>query len=102
MILGSDIQFIYIELYSELRKYILDLNIVEALADLEVETYKLFPDIDRLSEYINKLRYFIHDTISDKEVDKWINEFIEVLNSDTDLYANLVKFTEVINEDKEV
>lgn len=102
MILGSDLQFIYTELYSALRKYILDLKTVEALADLEVETYKLFPNPSKLSEYITKLKYCIYDIISDKEVDGFINEFIEVLTSDTDLYANLVTFTEVVNENQEV
>jgi len=57
----------YIDLYSHLRKYLWDIETVEIIADLEIETHKTFPDINLISTLTNRLKYYIMSTMSEDE-----------------------------------
>lgn len=92
-----DLQSKYVDLYVELRRYILDFKTVESLAELEVSVYKTFPDLDEVSRNFNKLKLNLGSTYKDdEELSKALDKFEEILNSGEIKHANLNKVTEVI------
>lgn len=98
MVNSNKLQINYIELYKSMRKYIWDLDAVEALAAVEVETYKSFPNIDTLRSLLDRLRMHINATMSDDdELKGTFDDFYDALNdnSSNDLYSNLKSFKEV-------
>lgn len=98
MVNSNKLQINYIELYKSMRKYIWDLDAVEALAEVEVETYKSFPNIDTLRSLLDKLRMHMKSTMSDDdELKGTFDDFYDALNdnSSNDLYSNLKSFKEV-------
>lgn len=98
MVNSNKLQINYIELYKSMRKYIWDLDAVEALAAVEVETYKSFPNIDTLRSLLDRLRMHINATMSDDdELKETFDDFYDALNdnSSNDLYSNLKSFKEV-------
>lgn len=101
MILGSELQFAYTNLYSALREYVLDIKIVEALAELEVEIFKLFPDLSNVSKAINQLRSNIYNNIVDEDVTDALIELEDLVKEHKDVYALLTKFVEVIHDNQE-
>lgn len=103
MITATSIQSKYIDLYTCLREYIWSTDAVEAIANLEVECYETFPDINSIKSCLNKLRNIIRYEVLDEDIDNSMDNFTEFLNSDDTVYANLKSFKEVkiINEDNE-
>ena len=98
MINSSILQNDYIELYKMVRKYIWSIEAVEALAAVEVETYKSFPDVDTLRNLLDNLRMYMKDTMSeDEELNDAFNKFYEELDdvSSDNVYSNLKGFKEV-------
>jgi hypothetical protein len=58
---------LYIDLYSQLRNYLWDIETVQIIADLEIETHKAFPDVSLISTLTNRLKYYIMSTMSEDE-----------------------------------
>lgn len=83
--------------------YIFDFDTVLALADLEISSYRIFPDMDEVSKNLNKLKSQLRylGLTDDKDLNKALDKFDELLE-DTDVYYDVETFREVItNEDNE-
>ena len=100
MLNSKILQSAYIDLYTELRKYIWDFKTVEKIAELETATYQTFPDIDDVRNKFNSLELDIRssaiDLNEDIDLQQALQEFSEVLNDDSDIYAKLTQVREVI------
>lgn len=95
MISLVELQNKYIELYSQLRKYIWDYDVAEQIAELEIATYKAFPDIvevrgklDRLSRDIRNVR------VDDEDLQKAFDNFYELLDASDSIYYKLTSAME--------
>lgn len=99
MITATNLQSAYNALYKEVRRYIWDFETVSALADLEVETYQVFPDMEQLSKKLATFKRYVDATDvlrDDEDVKKAFDEFEELINDEgIELYANLKTFQEV-------
>lgn len=98
MINSNRLQSAYIDLYVQLRKYIWDLDVVKLLATLETETYKSFPDVDKVRSYLDNLKNAIIETYrEDEELQSAFSAFYDTLDegSSDGLYGNLKGFREV-------
>ena len=92
----SEYMLLYNDLYEQMRKYIWDLEIVEALADVEVECYKRFPDIRELQNKVSNLRYLVSGTdADDEELFEAFDAFDEYYTKQDDLYSKVERFMEV-------
>jgi len=97
MISSTSLQNNYIKLYEHLRKYIWEFEVVRTIADLEIATYKSFPDLLEIQKYLTQLRRLTSNVIKeDKELSEAFNKFEESLQEDNlDVYANIKRFREV-------
>lgn len=94
---NMDIQNAYVTLYKELRRYIWGFDIVDAIAELEVASYRTCPDIDEVRGKYNQLEYLVKYVAEDDErLQKAMNDFNDVINSGETTYAILRKVNEVI------
>lgn len=92
MISSSYIQNSYVKLYKELRKYIWGKDVVEDIADFEIEAYQTFPDKEKLQLYFNKLKRDVSSYIDETEDEDLFEAFDEIqddLNEANDMYALL-------------
>ena len=55
MTYSVDFQNAYVNLFSLMRNYIWDLDVIEMLADVEVATFDAFIDMDKLNRCYSKL-----------------------------------------------
>lgn len=82
-----------------MRNYIWDFQTVEALAELEIDTYKKFPDLDVLASDFIKLKSYVactdvyHD---DDEFQNSFSRFEDLLNSIDSIYADIQTFKKVV------
>ncbi len=96
---SKDIQAKYIKLYKFLMQYLWEYPTVEALANLELECYKTFPDKDAMLKYLRELEYKINSTYNELTEDD-LPEFEETFegfkkliedydpeNAEAELYA---------------
>lgn len=66
MITATELQQSYINLYKQLRDYLWPFNIIELIAELEVECYSSFPQVNKLRNIFNRLkREIFSEYISD-------------------------------------
>lgn len=97
MISQHEIQSLYMDLYRCIRKYLWPFNIVVHIADLEIECYKAFPDIELLRD---RLKVLSSDVASVSREDEELNDafeaFSDALNDVTTVYNKLNKFEEVV------
>lgn len=92
MISSSYIQNSYVKLYKELRKYIWGKDVVEAIADFEVEAYQTFPDVQKLQVYFNNLKKLVSSYLKEEDDEDLYEAFDEIqddLNEANDMYALL-------------
>lgn len=87
----------YEKFYSEMRNYLWDVQTLEKLADVQIETYKAFIDVDKLEHELSILYNRISSAIED---DEYLKEAYENLKSciedskDSTAYYNLYKLEE--------
>lgn len=97
MISQNEIQSLYMDLYRSIRKYLWPFNTVVHIADLEIECYKAFPDIELLRD---RLKVLSSDVASvsreDEELNDALEAFSDALNNVTTVYNKLNKFEEVV------
>lgn len=100
MVSGNDLQNAYIDLYSQLRRYIWSYQDVRTLANLEIETFKRFSDVDQVKKYLNLMemsaRFVTND---DEEVMLAFQDFRDVLDSidsPDHMYAKLTEVEEAL------
>ena len=96
MINAKQLQNSYNRLYKCLREYIWPSYIISYIADLEIETYKAFPDLECVRDSYNKLKFNCFKYIDDDEYMKEaFEDFREVLDSSSTLYSKLNSREEV-------
>lgn len=100
MVSGNDLQNAYFDLYSELRRYIWSYQDVKTLANLEIEIFKRFPDVDQIRKYLNLMemsaRFVTND---DEDIKLAFQDFKDVLDSiesNEDIYAKLTEVEEAL------
>lgn len=89
----------YNKVYAAFRNYIWDITAVEALAELEVETYKTFPDTSIISSKLQNLKRIVTASDiykDDEELQTSFSEFEEDLADTDNVYAMLETFKEVV------
>lgn len=97
MISSAKIQHEYNRMYKQIRKYIWDFSAVEALADLEVEVYRLCPDIYSIRDRLSNFRLFTREVeFEDEELQRAIDKFEDLINEDDTPFAKLWQTKEVI------
>ena len=99
MITANKLQSAYNCLYCCMRNYIWEFETVEALADLEIETYQSFPDMKNLDKKLSNLKKRITSTDAyreDDELRQSFDDFESSIHEDTDLYASIKTFKEVV------
>lgn len=97
----SEYQILYNDLYEAMRRYIWDLDVVVALADVEIECYKRFPDIRALKDKISSLRYLISGYTlneSGEELFEALDAFDDYYEDQDNLYAKVETFKEVLQQ----
>lgn len=95
MITSKELQNKYNTLYTCLRNYVWPMIVIESIADVEVDTYSSFPDLNILSSKLTKLENEVSRYLTDDEdLNSAFNEFHELLNSNDTLYAKLDVRTE--------
>lgn len=93
----ADIQNLYVELYKQFRKYILDYDVVCALADLEVEIYHTCQDVDLITtklDILYRLAKNLH--LDDEELDEAFDDLYDLLENTESTYADLHVNREVV------
>lgn len=65
VITSTDIQNKYQKLYQFMMDFLWEYKVVEALANLEISCYKMFPDKEEMSKYLHELNYGISATYSE-------------------------------------
>ena len=110
---SKDIQAEYIKLYKFLMQYLWEYSTVEALANLELECYKAFPDKEAMFKYVNDLEHKINSTYNElteddlPEFEEAFNKFKQLIedydpeNAEVELYAVSQPAELPISEDKE-
>lgn len=99
MISAAELQYAYVKLYAQLRKYIWNFDTVTLIAELEVACYQLFPDIDKVKDLLAKLHRAVKTVESDDEdMKKTFDKFEDLLKdvTDEDRYAKLNWVQEVV------
>lgn len=77
---SKDIQTKYVKLYKFLMQYLWEYPTVEALANLELECYKTFPDKDKMLKYLRELEHKINSTYNELSEDD-LPEFKDTFDS---------------------
>lgn len=85
----------YNRMYAVLSDYIWDYDIVEALVDVELETYKIFPDIESLRNKLRSLRMLVRQTADESRILDAISTFSDAVDDVEGVYAKIVYPKEV-------
>lgn len=86
----------YNRMYAILSDYIWDYDVVEALVDVELETYKVFPDIESLRSKIRSLRMRVRQVAdAESRIMDAIDTFSDAVDDIEEVYAKIVYPKEV-------
>ena len=85
----------YNRMYAVLIDSIWDYDIVEALVDVELETYKIFPDIESLRNKLRSLRMLVRQTADESRILDAISTFSDAVDDVEGVYAKIVYPKEV-------
>ena len=97
---SNEIQNAYVNLYTQIRKYIWPFDVIDILVDLEIESFKSFPDVMKLRELLDRLYREIQSTLSDdKDFETAYSSFKELIDDDNTMYKLLEQVREVISND---
>ena len=100
MISSNEIQSAYIDLYVQFRKYIWPFRVVNLVVDLEIETFKLFPDLASLYKIFQELNREISSTSKDdQDFQSAIDAYEKLISRDCQLYAAIDFVREVISDE---
>ena len=96
MITQQDLARKYVKLYECVRQYIWPVETVQDLAELEVATYKRFPEIEEIRK---KFDVFYRDIqlecLEDEDLNREVKAFKDLIESDDKIYSKLIKVNEV-------
>ena len=97
---SNEIQNAYVNLYTQIRKYIWPFDVIDILVDLEIESFKSFPDVMKLRELLDRLHREIQSTLSDdKDFETAYLSFKKLIDDDNIMYKLLEQVREVISND---
>lgn len=92
-----DLQQLYIDLYKELRRYIWSIDVVSAIADLEVATFKACPTLDDIRSSLDALKFLLRGTLAeDDDLKAAFDAFQSSIQDIDTVYTILNKVEEVI------
>ena len=95
MVSCQDLQLEYNDLYIQMRKYIWDFRVVEALADLELACYDACVDLDEVKNCFYALqKLVIHVMNEDEEFKEQFDTFDKFLQDIKEIYTPLYKVNE--------
>ena len=90
MISDVEIQNAYIDLYEVVRNYIWEYSAVIVLAELEIECFKRFFDVQKIRNLLNSFTsYCRHIIIDDEELQIALNSFYNILDNSNITYCKL-------------
>lgn len=103
MITATDLQQSYINLYKQLREYLWPFHTVELIAELEIECYSSFPQVNNLRNIYSRLKSeifseYISDDGEYRMLKDAFNKFDSTLAKATnfhDIYAKIPSMREV-------
>ena len=97
VITAEDIQISYIRLYKQMRQFTWPVRTVSALAALEVEAYKTFPEKDKLLKAFTALQPLVATILQDNEgLQGAVEAFRTTITEYEDVVAPLKSVSEVI------
>ena len=97
VITAEDIQISYIRLYKQMRQFTWPSCTVSALAALEVEAYKTFPEKDKLLKAFTALQPLVATILQDNEgLQGAVEAFRTTITEYEDVVAPLKSVSEVI------
>lgn len=88
----NKLKIAYTSMYSVLSDYIWDFDIVAALVEVEVETYRLFPDLELLRNNIRTLRMLVRQVVNRKDDNRIlsaIDTFSKAVNDVEEVYVKI-------------
>lgn len=103
MITATDLQQSYINLYKQLREYLWPFHTVELIAELEIECYSSFPQVNSLRNIYSRLKSEIFsEYISDDDEYRTLKDVFDKFDSTLaeakdfhDIYAKIPSMREV-------
>ena len=98
MISANDLKYLYVKLYAELRNYVWTLDVLEAIADLEVAIFTTFPkedEIKRALEDLYRLGLKELDLDDDDPLKQAYTALSDKVNEADGFYCKLNKLMEV-------
>lgn len=96
---ATELQNLYVKLYTQMRLYIWNYTTIELLADFEIAVYQRFPDLSEVTHAFDKLRSEISHTdayTENKDLRRAFETFDEAIEEIDSIYANLETFKEVV------
>lgn len=94
---SQDLRNIYEQFYNSMRNYLWPYDVLEQLADVEVNIYSAFINIPKLESDFNKLKSSLSDVCKeDGELKSLTSEINEIISQpDIELYHRLNRVAEV-------
>lgn len=84
------IQHLYNKLYEQLRNYIWEIDCVECIAELEIESYKACIDLRAVDKKLKYLGKFIKDILKDDdELKRRYDDFIQAIDNNDGASYNI-------------
>lgn len=97
MVGSTDLQTTYNSLYTELRRYIWSFEAVNAIADLEISSYRAFADLGEVKQNLDRVALYARDIMKDDEdVKKAFDKFYDLLKDEDVTYVKLPAVREEI------
>lgn len=97
MVTSTQLQNKYIKLYECIRNYIWSYEVIDSLADLEIETFKALPDIMVVKAILDRLHVQTRNICKeDEDLECAFDEFEEILENDTEVCYTITQVNEVI------
>ena len=101
MISSTDFQQAFVRLFSAMRKYVWEFNVIEMLADLEVAIYDAFMNVPNAKQVFEKLQKEVKYKVTDDEdLDDALAEMAELFDAaSTDSYYRLYQVQEAVKDE---
>lgn len=97
MISNYELQQAYNDLYSVLRMYIWEYDVIDAIANLEIAVYETLADVNAVEDAFRKLDTLVRPVSQrDEDVKNAMEEFSDVIDSADSVYCKLTQVNEVI------
>lgn len=96
----GEFKLLYNDLYEQMRKYMWDIDVIYALVDVEIESYKAFPDMAALEKAVTNLRYILSGyDLDDEDLFAALDAYEESYCDSDSLYEKIERFREVIDHE---